>query len=500
MSGSSLLQISALQLAQRVRSGDLSPVELVDAHIRRIEEVNPDINAVVAERFTAARAEARGAECALRRGARGQPLLGVPFTVKEMIEAAGMPLTFGCGNRRGRIARCDATVVARLRGVGAILLGVTNVPEWGMWPESYNSLYGRTNNPYDLRRTPGGSSGGEGAIVGAGGSAFGIGSDIGGSVRMPAAFCGVYAHKPTAGMLPLTGHHPVYAGGVDADLPRTAPYVTIGPLARSAGDLPLLLRVMAGPDGVDPNLREVTLRAVERVSWRGRRVVLLPSPRIRLARRTHASLRQCVLAAGAVLAGEGALVSEAPPDLLLRAGAVWSAALQSVGGRSFAELLGAGEPASLSRELRAVLLRRPRYSWPALFFLMAERFGRRGERAVRRAVEERGRIAARFRALLGDGGVLIMPVHPRVAPRHNAPVLHPFDFLYTAGLNALRVPATVVPAGFDVAGLPLAIQVTALEGDDHLTLAAAAVLESGMAPWRPAPVVPHGGHSPALPG
>jgi fatty acid amide hydrolase 2 len=486
MLGVSLLQLSALQIAALVRGGELTPLEVVDAHIRRVELVNPRLNAVVMDRFEEARREAREAERYVGCDAVERPLLGVPFTAKELIAAAGMPQTFGCANRQGRYAHSDATVIVRLKAAGAILLGVTNVPEWGMWPESYNALYGRTHNPHDVTRTPGGSSGGEGAIVGAGGAVFGIGADIGGSVRMPAAFCGVYGHKPTSGLLPLTGHHPVYADGPDAAQPKAAPYVVLGPLARSAGDLELLLRVMAGGDGVDPNIRNVEVRDVGAVSWRGRRVLLLPAPRIRMARSTDPVLRDSVTAAGRVLQSLGAAVDEAPVDLLLRAGDVWSAALQSVGGTRFAELLGGGERVWLPRELAAALLRKSRYSWPALLFLAAETYGRRGSRSLRRALRELDLLARHFAELLGDDGVLIMPAHPRTAPRHNAAVLRPFDFLYTAGLNALRVPATVVPVGFDESGLPLAVQVAALEGNDHLTLAAAAALEAAQPPWRPA--------------
>jgi fatty acid amide hydrolase 2 len=486
MLAASLLQVSALNLAALVRGGEVTPLEVVDAHIARVESVNPRLNAMVAERYDEARREARAAERYIGCDAAERPLLGVPFTVKELIAAAGMPQTFGCANRRDRVARADATVVARLKAAGAILLGVTNVPEWGMWPESYNALYGRTHNPHDPTRTPGGSSGGEGAIVGAGGAVFGIGADIGGSVRMPAAFCGVYGHKPTSGMLPLTGHHPVYADGPDAALPKAAPYVVLGPLARSAGDLELLLRVMAGGDGIDPNIRDLPVGDAGAVKWPGRRVLLLPAPRIRMARAAAPVLRDCVTAAGGVLQSLGAAVEEAPADLLLRAGDVWAAALQSTGGVRFAELLGGGERVRLSHELAAALVRKSPYSWPALLFLVAETFGRRSSRSLRRALQELDRLAQHFAELLGDDGILVMPAHPRTAPRHNAAVLRPFDFLYTAGLNALRVPATVVPMGFDGHGLPLAVQVAAREGNDHLTIAAAAALEVTQPPWRPA--------------
>jgi fatty acid amide hydrolase 2 len=483
MPASPLLQLSALQLGRRVCRGELSAVDVLDAHIRRIHEINPVCNALVADRFSAAGAEARTVDRRIAEGEDVGPLAGVPFTVKEMIAAAGMPHTFGCMNRAGRSSSADATVVARLRAAGAILLGVTNVPEWGMWPETYNSVYGRTRNPHDPRRTPGGSSGGEAAIVAAGGSAFGIGTDIGGSVRIPAAFCGVYAHKPSHGLLPLTGVFPVYA---DAAGDMRAPYLTIGPFARSVADLHTLLRVMKGDDAIDPNARELQLAAYDAVSWTGRRVLLLPAPRIRRAYRATPPLREAVARAGRLLAARGADVGDAPADLLRDAGDAWFAALQSLGGPSFAELLGDGRRVRLFTELCAAAVGRPRYSWTALFFLAGEVLERKDARGLERALGRLVAMAQRVAALLGDDGVLILPVHPRVAPRHGTAVLRPFDFLYTAALNALRLPATVVPMGFDADGLPLAVQIAAADGGDHLTLAAAAAIEQESAPWRAA--------------
>jgi fatty acid amide hydrolase 2 len=480
-----LFSASALDLAARVRRGELSPVELVAAHIRRAEAVNPCIGGMVAARFEEALAEARAAE---RTAAGGGPLHGVPFTAKELIAVAGMPQTFGSATRRGRTATHDATVIRRLRAAGAILLGVSNMPEWGMWFESYNSVYGRTNNPWDLRRTPGGSSGGEGALVGAGAAPFGIGSDIGGSVRIPAAFCGTFGHKPSHGLLPLTGHYPVCVEGPEADRPKAAPNLVIGPLTRSAADLMPLLRIMAGPDDIDPNARPLTLRDPAAVEWRGRRVVLLPDPRIRQARRASAPVRDAVAAGGHVLQQLGADVAEAPRDLLRRAADIWFAALQATGGPSFAEVLGGGEAVRLAPELATALLGRGRYSWPALFFCIGERYGRRGERALRRALDERARLALELQRLMGDDGVFLAPVHPRPATRHNEPVLFPIDFAYTAVFNALRLPATAVPAGFDARGLPLAVQVVAAHGRDDLCIAAALALEAASPPWRPAPL------------
>ena len=491
MSDDARMQVPAREIAAGIRSGRFSAAEVVEAHIRRIEVVNPCLNALVADRFEAARAEARTADRELRASGPGgdRPLLGVPFTVKEMIAVDGMPLTFGCRSRVGIVAGRDATVVARLRAAGAIPLGVTNVPEWGMWFESYNSVYGRTRNPWDPGRTPGGSSGGEGAIVGAGGSAFGVGSDIGGSVRMPAAFCGTYGHKPGSGLLPLTGHYPIYADGDRVGPQRKSPYLAIGPLTRSARDIPLLLRVMAGPDGVDPNACAMAMGDADAVEWRDRPVVLLPAPDIARARRASPDAQRVVRRAGRILEERGAAVTEAPPALLRRAGDAWFAALQSVGGPAFTEVLGGADGVRLLPEIAATLFGRGRYSWPALFFCIGEAIGRKGEAGLRRALAEGEAIRGAFTRLTGEDGVLIAPVSPRAAPRHNEPALFAFDFLYTAVFNSLRVPATAAPMGFDGDGLPLAVQVAAARGNDHVTIAAAMALEDATGPWRPAPAM-----------
>ncbi|HSJ24695.1 MAG TPA: amidase [Longimicrobiales bacterium] len=486
------LQLSARCLAEGIRTGELEAERVVGDHIRRVQQLNPGVNALVADRFEMAMAEARAVDGLTERDRTDRPLLGVPFSVKEMIAVEGMPATFGCGNRRHRRASADATVVGRLRAAGAIVLGVTNVPEWGMWYETYNHVYGRTNNPWDPGRTAGGSSGGEAALVGMGGSAFGVGTDIGGSIRMPAAFCGVYGHRPSGGLLPLTGIYPVYSDPTDSPIPgvpatRRAPSLAVGPLARAARDLPLLLQVMAGPDGVDPNAASMVLRDADTVSWSGRTVVLLPEPDIRLAAGAASSVAAAVQSAGAALSGLGANVVEAPAGLFRRAADAWFSALQAEGGPGFSELLGGGRQVSPIRETLRALAGRSEYSWPALFFALGEVLGKRGTRRMRSAQEETVRMAARFRDLTGDDGILIMPVHPRPAPRHNAPVLRPFDFLYTAVFNTLRAPATSVPYGFDEHGLPLAVQVAAPHGRDDLSLAAAITLEATLPAWRPAP-------------
>ncbi|MBX6365534.1 MAG: amidase, partial [Gemmatimonadetes bacterium] len=408
-----VLTLPATELAARIRAGRLSPVEVVDAHIDRIQAVNPVLNAVVAERFDVARREAADAERRLRTDPDTPgALLGVPFTVKEMVDLEGMPHTFGSRSRAGRTAGRDATVVHRLRAAGAIPLGVTNVPEWGFWFETTNLVYGRTNNPYDPRRTPGGSSGGEAAIIAAGASPFGVGSDIGGSIRIPAAFCGIFGHKPTHGLLPLTGHYPVYAYGPDEHAPRANPYVVLGPLARSARDLMPLLRLMAGPDGVDPNAQEMALDDPGDVAWTGRRVLVLDDPRITLAARATPEVKQAVWRAAHALEALGADV-ELLPDSFFRIGTeAWFAALLQLEGPPLRKLIGIGSRLALGAEFVRSAAGRARYSFPALMFLLGEAIGGMPARRARTLLAEARRLADRLAQRLGPDGVLLMPPHP----------------------------------------------------------------------------------------
>jgi len=238
MSGE-LWTLSASELALRIAHGECSALEAVDAHIARIDAVNPTLNAVVYERFEQARAEARDADAARAEGASVGRFHGVPVTVKESFDVAGMPSTYGMRSRARLIAEYDDPYVARLRRCGAIVLGKTNLSQLMLYVESDNPLYGRTNNPWNLKRTPGGSSGGEAAIVAAGGSPFGLATDLGGSIRVPATFCGIAGMRPTAGRMPELGGRPMSPG-------QAAITSQVGVLARDVADVILALECLNG--------------------------------------------------------------------------------------------------------------------------------------------------------------------------------------------------------------------------------------------------------------
>jgi fatty acid amide hydrolase 2 len=471
----SLLHLSAFDLAHRIRRGDLRPEAVVEAHIRRLQRVDPALNALVSERFEAARAEAAAAGERVRAAHADDPLpplLGVPCTVKEFLATEGLPWTAGVPARRGRVAERDATAVARLKAAGAIILGQTNMAEGGLWMEARNPVYGAVNNPWDPARTAGGSSGGCGALVASGAVPFSLGADIGGSIRIPAAFCGTVGHKPSGRMVPTTGHWPQPDGDARALL-------CLGPLARHARDLLPLLRLLAGPDGEDPIVRSYDL-ADRPLDVRG--LTVYPAED-HLGVAVWPAARRAVRRAARALERLGARVRPAS-ELSLGNGVLpWSAALMVPGGTRYVDLLGDGEPIPWVREILARAVGRSRHSGVPLAVCLLEAVlgGLPADRprALARLASQRAELEAR----LGPAGVILHPPWSRPAPRHRAALLTPFDFACTALFNALELPGTVVPVGFERRGLPVAVQIVGPRGSDALTIAVAGLLERELGGW-----------------
>lgn len=445
-----LTDLSAVEIARGVASGELSAREVLDAHVRRIEEVNPRLNAVVVERFHEARREADEADAARRRGRAAGALCGVPLTIKESFDVAGTPTTMGLSARAGHRAERDGPLVARLREAGAIIVGKTNVPQLVMLNETDNPVYGRTNNPWDVGRATGGSSGGCAAALAAGCAAISLGSDIGGSARFPAHACGVHGFKPTSGRLTMIGHAPVFDG-------QEAVPAQPGPLARSVRDLALALRVLAAPgqESFDPSIAPVALGDPEAVALAGLRVavytdngILKPVP----------AIRRAVQEAAAALRERGVEVEEwTPPDvseawdiyqgLLFADGMRW--ARRALAGsrpdwrvrrivRSLALprsllRLGAWELSLLGQRRLAASLRRP---------------GRRSAGAYWRLVGRRADYRARFVAALDAGrfDAVVCPPEALPAVTHGDSFYLSDSLSYGALYNLLGMPAGVVAA------------------------------------------------------
>lgn len=451
---------SATRLAAAVRTGEVSSVEIVEACLRRIATVNPRINAVVAFADDALDRAAE-ADRDLARGRVHGPLHGVPCTLKDSLDTAGLVTTAGTIGWRDRSPSRDATVVARLKSAGAIVLGKTNTPEFTWSDETDNDVYGRTNNPYDLERTPGGSSGGAAAIVAAGGSPFDVGSDTGDSIRQPAHVCGVAGLKPSSGRVPRTGHWPSFGGLFDS-------FTQLGPIARRAEDLALLLPIIAGPDGHDPHVQPVELREPAAVRVRGLRVatfadngLLTPTPETVLA----------VHAAADAMRDAGAIVEERLPPSL---GHAWRAGFDLIGadGHAWLQRLisAAGTPGFGSYDTRGWVTRRPPMSGDDLSAL----------------VERIDVIRSRLLAWLHDVDLIVCPAMPQPAIRHGESNEPWFGDSYSDVHNLTGWPAAVVRGGTAPGGLPIGVQLVAPPWREDVAIAGALVAEAASGGWQPA--------------
>ncbi|HYU84857.1 MAG TPA: amidase [Kribbellaceae bacterium] len=472
---SSLTERSATALAAAIRAREVSAREVVEAHIEVLEHVNPAVNAIVADCFDAARDRADLADEVIAAAAPGDelpPLLGVPFTIKESIAVAGMPHTAGVVARRNYRAGRTAPVVRRMVDAGAIPLGLTNTSELCMWIETENKLYGRTSNPYDAGRTAGGSSGGEGAAVGAGGAPFGLGTDSGGSIRMPAFCCGVFGHKPSTGLIPLTGTFPVPRG-------ETTRLVVNGPLARRAEDLMPLLRLLSGPDGDDPLCGEpdAVTRLGEPADVRldGLRVLISEHAWLRPISRELLAARE---RAAAVLESLGARVEHLPLRAARKMIEPYLAIL-SEGGSLHDILRAEGSDVGW----RATLTRGGEHTRATKMLLIGEPLTNRSPR-FRNGMAAGLDFARQFVDTVGDG-IVLHPPAPTVAPRHGGTIGRPYWPQPMGLFNLAGMPVTQVPLGLNDRGLPLGVQVAAGPGRDHVSIRVALELERVFGGWTP---------------
>lgn len=473
-----LLDLSGTQLAELIRSGETTSQEVVETHINHIEEVNPTLNAVVRNRFREARDEARRADelAGSTPPEKLPPFHGVPCTIKESFAVKGMPHTSGLVARKHVVASADATAVDRLKKAGAIVLGVTNVSELCMWMESNNHVYGRSNNPYDPERIVGGSSGGEGAIIGAGGVPFGLGADIGGSIRLPAFFNGVFGHKPTGGLVPNTGQYPIAEN-------QALRYLTTGPLTRRAEDLMPLLNVLAGPDQIDTECASTVLGCPDAVEI-GKLTVLDVSDNAHNS--VSPALRKAQRRCADALAAEGARVIPARFEHLKHSLLIWTSMLSSAGGTPFGVHLGNGQQVRIVREIVRWCLGRSPHTLPAIALALIERLSAVGQSQMSKFIEMGRELRQELVEAIGPSGVMLYPSYVSPAPKHNKPLFPPFNWVYTAIINVMELPSTQVPVGLDE-GLSVGVQVIGIHNNDHVTIAVAKALEAQLGGWVPPP-------------
>jgi fatty acid amide hydrolase 2 len=475
-----ILSKSAIELASLIKNKTLSPREVVETHIRRIEEVNSSINAVVVERFEEALREAAMAEKEIASGKPVGLLHGIPFTVKECISVEGYPTTFASVFRKNSVAKKDATVIQNLKKEGAIIVGFTNTPECCLWMESYNKVYGRTNNPYDQSRTPGGSSGGEAAIVGSGGVPFGVGSDIAGSIRMPSNFCGIFGHVPTKGIIPIDGHYPFenvtdFAHNTDA----LSKHLKIGPMTRRAVDLLPLVKVMQ--NSADKHL---FFEGQIKTDWRDVTVYLSPNPDIEYAASCSKEVQNQVEITGDVLRDQGAKIEYLDPKLFYHAFNIWQNVLRLANDKTMNETFGNGKSPNLFLQSLKMIVGKSELTLPALMMCIGEKLFTPGKKDIQRFLKEADSLDLKLNKILGEKGIIIMPVFPRAAPKHYTPLLRPIDWNYTTIFNALDYPSTAIPTSFNALGLPLGIQAIANRNNDMLCYRVALTLEDILGGWK----------------
>ena len=468
---SDLLTLGAAQLVNEIRFGNVTPLEAVDAHIERIEAVNPAINALVTPMFDQAREQGRIATDHARKNRDDlPPLFGLPVTIKDELAVKGVRLTAGSARYRNHIAERDAESVRRLRAAGAIILGKTNCTELGASVETGNPIFGLTRNPWNVERSAGGSTGGEGALIAAGGSPLGIGADIGGSIRIPSALCGIVGLKPTSGRISADGHLP-------DPPPRMAAWLTAGPMARRVEDIALALSVLSKTP-VTPHTD---------VPLRGRRVVVprfLPVPSV--SRDIAAGIRD----ATGVLAGAGMELEEGRKLPILRSVAETAVVMYREWLPALRTDLGGGKPVNLFTEVLALVLGKGRVTSSVLAGLTALRciFGPLA--LLLRYPRSNGLEAIRSEILsaMGPGGLLLTPVLSTTARPHGfawTPAGVPF---YTVIFSSLGFPAVAVPVGISKEALPVSVQLIGCPGEDETVLAAASVVEKAFGGWRMAPL------------
>jgi len=459
-----LIFASAGEQAKAIRDKQISSEELVRACIKRIEEVNPKLNAVVQLPAETALGQAREADKAFAKGKIRGPLHGVPFTLKDAIETEGVISTGGTLGRASYVPKEDATVVKRLRAAGGVLLGKTNCPELGWAWESDNLVYGRTNNPYDLSQSPGGSSGGESAIIAAGGSPLGLGSDAGGSVRFPAHCTGIAAIKPTSGRVPRTGHFPGPGGTLDA-------LWQIGPLARSVEDLSMVLPIIAGVDWRDPAIVPMPLGDATKVDLKALRVAFHTDNGIETA--TRETIETVKNAARALEASVTA-VEEARPRDLEQTYEIYLGLFTADGGAGLEELLDMAGTKKVHPLMQRVLdLQRSNAKSMAAFGDLIGQWD-----AFRRSLL----------SFMEAFDVMVCPVCSFPGMAHGSTYDRLSAFSYTMTYNLTGWPAAVVRAGTSAEGLPIGVQIVARPWREDVALAVAAKIERAVGGYERPPL------------
>ncbi|CAL1290288.1 unnamed protein product [Larinioides sclopetarius] len=484
-----LLLKSATKLAQEIREGKLKSEEVVQAYIDRILKVEPLINATVERCFEDAIKKAREVDSLIALGrysrvylSKNKPLLGVPFSIKLIFMVKGLRCTSGYKGFENKVATRDAPAVALMKRAGAILITSTNVPELLTNIGTSNKLYGTTCNPYDTNRVSGGTSGGESALIAAGGSVLGIGNDMLGSIRIPAHFTGIFAHKPTNGLTPSEGCFPLEnldeaLNPSDIEIYK---YVSTGPMCRYAEDLIISMKSLSLPNGIQLNFDE-------KVDFSKMKVCYLKEIRSPMALPVDKDIANALEKALSHFKNRYNVTAQEVnmPFLYDVNRCVISTILQN--NKNPKEMLLGGEDLGFSEKIdflkaligKSVLCFSTLVTFNAAYFPLVYKKDR--TKYYQHMLEE---WTTEFDKLLDENTVLLMPTSPVIAPYHSETVFAFFSTCYTAIFNVLGLPATHCPMGFNKEGLPYGIQIVGRANNDALTIACAVELEKALGGWK----------------
>ena len=474
---------SARHLASLLRKKKIGCLELLDAYLARVERHNPRLNAIIALDVEGARRRAKAADRALARRQVWGPLHGLPMTVKESYDVAGLPTTWGIPELKDNVPADNAVAVERLLGAGAVLFGKTNVPLYLADWQSYNAIYGTTNNPWDVTRSPGGSSGGSAAALAAGLTGLEAGSDIGASIRNPAHYCGVYGHKPTYGIVPPRGQ--ALPGKV-----AQGDISVIGPMARSAADLDVALSIMAGPDAIDGAGWQLRLPPPEKKALREYKVaVMLTDPASEVDREVQDRLE----ALADFLARKRAKVSDRARPAIDTAEA----------NRVYILLLRAATSGRQTDEAfaRNVEIVRGLAPGEQGYYARMMRGNTLSHREWLQLDEARHRMRLAWAEFFDEYDLLLCPAaasaafpHDQEGERHDRTIavdgrrVPTTDQLFWAGYSGMAyLPATVAPAGFTPGGLPVGVQIVGPQHGDRTCIDFARLLEEEFQGFVPPP-------------
>ncbi|CAG2102359.1 unnamed protein product [Medioppia subpectinata] len=468
-----ILLESATDIAAQIKSRKITSEEVVRAYIDRCRSVQPHINAIIQDNYDEALKEAKQVDRRVREAAVGQsfesqPFLGVPFSCKDSIAIKDFLWTSGLYTRKGITADADSHVIALMRKSGAIFIALTNIPELGMWWDSYNKLYGRTYNPYDKSRISGGSSGGEAALISAAGSVFGVGADIGGSIRMPCFFCGIFGHKTTPGVVSTDGMYP------DAS-PKRQTLLSIGPMCRYACDLKPMLRVMAGDNAAKLELDKA-------VDLNKLKFYYMESDGNSFHTPIQPEIRDAIHKVIGHFTKKGSFSKKVYFKQFKYGLEMWLTAMKDPSAPKTARHL-----ANLNGEINPLveffksLIGLSNHTVCALTLCVSELIAKGVNKS--RFEEMRQNLIRELHSLLGKDGILIFPAHPEEAVKHNSTLLKVWNVSYTQLFNTLNVAITSVPLGLSRSGLPIGLQIISSPLNDRLTIAVAEELERAFGGW-----------------